>query len=405
MRVLKLMARTTVLGCAVSMIPAAAFAGGWSTEGIASYDLLFAEERFGFEFQSTYGFRNVDFKNASTTQSSIFGSYPLPGEDGADDIAADLWIGSAAVKMGLTDNLDFFARVSEPFEVREAPGFDWNGQYAIGETIGDTLSVEGMLSYRHEVSDGRFFRVFGGVRTMQMDFSQQAALYGTLAAPTLATSSDLAFGYRIGAAFEVPEIALRALVSYESAVDLDMEGALTDQGFLFTNAVAETTLPQSFEVKVQSGVAPGWLVSLGVKWTDWSVMQEASANLIGGEGALIPVLDGSTTRDLSYSDGWIVEAGVGHQLTDKLALGSSVIWDKGIGGPYSDYYAFTLGGAYDLGEHVTLSLGGTAIYKTADEGNYNVAIDLGGGPSVTNTDYEYDSSWNFALSSKLRFTF
>ncbi len=35
---------------------------------------------------------------------------------------------------------------------------------------------------------------------------------------------------------------------------------------------AAGTLPQSVELKVQSGIAPGWLAFGSVKWTDWSVL-------------------------------------------------------------------------------------------------------------------------------------
>ncbi|KZL21580.1 Outer membrane protein transport protein (OMPP1/FadL/TodX) [Pseudovibrio axinellae] len=420
MRVLKSMARTTILGCVVSMVPVAAFAGGWSTEGIAGYDLLFAEERFGFEFQSTYGIRNVDFENASTTIDRGDGSgpvstdlLPFDTDDSADNVAANLWVGAGSVKFGLTDNLDFFARVSEPFEVRELPGLDWNGQFAVGETKADSVAVDGMLSYKHEVSDGRFFRVFGGVRALQLSYGQAAnqlvdhPLYGpTPVGTSIDADSELQFGYRIGAAYEMPEIALRALVAYESAIDVELDGVLSANGASQFATYSSATLPQSIEAKIQSGVAPGWLVSLGVKWTDWSVLDSISVDALNPvTGDLL--LGDAVVRDLSYSDGWIVEAGVAHQLSDKLVIGGAVTWDKGIGGPYSDYYAFGLGGTYDIGEHVKLSLGGRAIYKTAGEGNYNIVkIDRSTGDyNTVNTDYEYDSSWNFALSTKLRFAF
>ncbi|SDR34577.1 outer membrane protein transport protein [Pseudovibrio sp. Tun.PSC04-5.I4] len=418
MRVLKVLARTTVLGCAVSLLPASAFAGGWSTEGIADYDLLFAKEKFAFEGQSTYADRNVDFKNAKTT----IGGNPAdavaknPGKNGAGDIAPNVWLNSGSAKIGLTDNIDFFARINQPYVISEQPGFDWNGKFAIGETNAESLGIDAMLSYKHEVSSGKFLRVFGGVRSVTVDYEQ---LSNTLIVPpstapkydstdvSLEVNTDREYGFRLGAAFEMPEIALRALVAYESEIDLNLDGdfgislpALLG-GPISAEASAEASLPQSIEAKVQSGVAPGWLVSLGVKWVDWSVLNKLAVNLTSADVRA----PSSVVRDLGYSDGWTVEAGVGHQLTEKLSVGSTLTWDKGIGGPYSDFYALGLGGSYDVTEKVKFSLGGRAIYKTAGEGSYNIARTTGTDVAEVNTDYEYDSSWNFAVSSKIRVAF
>ncbi|KZK99224.1 outer membrane protein transport protein [Pseudovibrio sp. Ad26] len=412
MRVLKTLAQTTVLGCAVSMIPAAAFAGGWSTEGIADYDLLFADGKFVFETQATYADRNVDFKNAETTQTSGLGSSTDSANSSADDIAPNIAVFSGAVKVELLDNLDLYARLNQPYLIREQPGFDWNGRFAIGETNADALGFDAMLSYKHEVSEGNFVRVFGGLRSVTVDYEQlsktdaSALGFGELDTE-INVDSEREYGFRIGAAFEKPEIALRALVAYESAIDVELDGALSIQNLGSHNSVAKATLPQSIEAKIQTGIAPKWLATVGVKWTDWSVLNELAVDVDAPGGALpLGAVPHKVVRHLGYSDGWIVEAGVGHQLTEKLSLGSSVTWDKGIGGPYSDTYSLSLGGSYDLAENVKFTLGGRAIYKTSGEGVYEIDKSAAAtGDSSVRTDYEYDSSWNFAVSSKLRVAF
>ncbi|MGH0001381.1 OmpP1/FadL family transporter [Pseudovibrio ascidiaceicola] len=407
MRVLKTLAQTTVLGCAVSMIPAAVFAGGWSTEGIADYDLLFADGKFVFETQATYANRNVDFKNAKTNQNTLAG--PLPedsAKSSAGDIAPNIAVFSGAVKVELLENLDLYARLNQPYLIREQPGFDWNGRYAIGETNADALGFDAMLSYKHEVSKGNFVRVFGGLRSVTVDYEQ---LSKTWAGPGVDLDTDInvdserEYGFRIGAAFEKPEIALRAMIAYESAIDVELDGALAIQGApVDFGASAEATLPQSIEAKIQTGIAPKWLASFGVKWTDWSVLNELAVDVASPPVGSVP---SKVVRDLGYSDGWIVEAGVGHQLTDKLSVGSSVTWDKGIGGPYSDTYSLSLGGSYDFAKNVKFTLGGRAIYKTSGEGVYEIDKSAPAGDSSVRTEYEYDSSWNFAVSSKIRVAF
>ncbi|AEV38896.1 membrane protein involved in aromatic hydrocarbon degradation [Pseudovibrio sp. FO-BEG1] len=411
MRVLKTLAQTTVLGCAVSMIPAAAFAGGWSTEGIADYDLLFADGKFVFETQATYADRNVDFKNAKTNQT---GQSEVTTDSSADDIAPNIAVFSGAVKVELLDNLDLYARLNQPYLIREQPGFDWNGRYAIGETNADALGFDAMLSYKHEVSEGNFVRVFGGLRSVTVDYEQLSKTDGSrLSLGDLDTDikvdSERQYGYRIGAAFEKPEIALRAMIAYESAIDLKLDGALNIQHLGSYDSVAKATLPQSIEAKIQTGIAPKWLATLGVKWTDWSVLNELAVDVAAPTptpaAPQLAAVPSRVVRGLGYSDGWIVEAGIGHQLTEKLSVGSSVTWDKGIGGPYSDTYSLSLGGSYDLADNVKFTLGGRAIYKTSGEGVYEIDKSAALGDSSVTTDYEYDSSWNFAVSSKIRVAF
>lgn len=426
MRVLKLAAQTTALGFAFSLAAGSALAGGWSSEGIADYGLMFEDGKFLIEGQTTYGVRSVDFKDAKTkVPNPLFnGSQPVspsnpthvpaPGESKASDIAPNISFNSVAAKVQLIENLDLYARFNQPYVIREQPGYNWSGRFAIAETNADSLGVDAMLSYKHEVSEGNFLRVFGGVRSVTVDYEQMSRTViggGTPSAfetdVKIGVDTEREYGYRLGASYEIPEIALRAMIAYESEIDLELSGdfgitlpALAG-GSIAALASADATLPQSVEAKIQTGIAPKWLATFGVKWTDWSVLNELSVDLESSD----PRAPSSVVRDLGYKDGWIVEAGVGHQLTDKLSLGSSLTWDKGIGGPYSDYYALSLGGAYDFAENVKLTLGGRAIYKTAGEGVYDITRNSALGAQSVSAAYEYDSSWNFAVSSKLRVGF
>lgn len=88
-------------------------------------------------------------------------------------------------------------------------------------------------------------------------------------------------GWRIGAAYEIPEIAFRASLMYNAAVDLgDVTGTLDLRqsplapglGGRVTDVYGTAEMPQSVEFKLQSGFAPGWLAYGSVKWVDWSVL-------------------------------------------------------------------------------------------------------------------------------------
>src|SRR5690606_12309050 len=91
-------------------------------------------------------------------------------------------------------------------------------------------------------------------------------------------------------------------------------------------------MPQSVELKVQSGIAPGWLAFGSIKWVDWSVLQIVSFCPVVTEGIIPCVADGPTeltSLDLLYRDGWTVTAGVGHSFNDHWSGALSLAWDRG----------------------------------------------------------------------------
>lgn len=83
-------------------------------------------------------------------------------------------------------------------------------------------------------------------------------------------------------------------------------------------------------------------------------------------------------------------------------------WDQGIGTSYSDVYSLGLGGAWQINEHVKWSLGGALAYKTAAKNRYpggSTIVDFGSGSTdlQDHMDLSYEASWNFALTTKLKF--
>jgi long-chain fatty acid transport protein len=89
----------------------------------------------------------------------------------------------------------------------------------------------------------------------------------------------------------------------------------------------EGSLPQSLELKAQTGVAPGWLVFGSVKWTDWSALDRLDLTL-GGQ---------PFSNIYDWRDGWTFTAGVGHEFTDRISGAFTVSYDRGVSTGW-DYY-------------------------------------------------------------------
>lgn len=155
-------------------------------------------------------------------------------------------------------------------------------------------------------------------------------------------------GWLAGAAYQIPEIALKASVTYRSEIDHD--ASVTETGYTAIGAVNPAitaimaspnkkltiTTPQSVNLDLQSGIMANTVAFANVRWVNWKdfsirpdkfgqVSQLATAST-GGQGFNL----------VEYSeDQWSANVGVGRKVNDKWAGNVSVGWDSGAGNPVS----------------------------------------------------------------------
>jgi len=195
--------------------------------------------------------------------------------------------------------------------------------------------------------------VIAGVSAQNLDY--QAAIPLTLTTSTPISINGWSTGWRAGLAYEIPEYALRVSAIYNAPVHYTLNGTAYGGA-----ASADVTTPQSFELRGQTGIAPGWLALGSVKWIDWSTLQRLTVTTIGAP--LVSTFD--------YRDGWTVTAGVGHAVNEQLSVVGTLSWDRGTSTPgangvltagtQTDRYGVALGGSYNLSPNVQLTGGVSA---------------------------------------------
>ncbi len=198
---------------------------------------------------------------------------------------------------------------------------------------------------RFDAGPGQLY-LLGGVFHEKFDYQRTQIVPTALIIPGAPGTLDAGLtlvgtdqGYRVGIGYDIPEIALRGQLMYRSGTSYGADGTFTVQtpfGPLAAPALGLGNLPQSVELKLQSGIAAGWLAFGSVKWTDWSVQE-----------ALIVQTPLATTADIyNWRDGWTVTAGVGHAFNEQVSGLASITYDRGVAT------------GYDLiGDSWTLSLG------------------------------------------------
>ncbi len=404
-----------------SLISTTALAGGFDRGGV-NIDQLFDNETSTADASVTFvtpqrSSRNIQrtINVAAPVVGALGGGVVAPLSTGEVEADGDFFVPRLGYKHSFTENVDCLFSYSEPFGADSNNGTG-NALSASSveffidtEDYGATCSV-GFAGPETSLGESQF-RIIGGVSYQEFDgfLSRQSFLdFAAAGIPTLAdggavqavvqggaaaggvpaplatvtntaglgtfTVSGDAVGYRVGASFEIPAIALRAVAIYNSAYDYELSGVQDNTGFgvATTNANAvvpislTTEIPQSVEVKLQTGIAEGTLAFANFKWQDWSRLQ--SIPIQGGVTATVAAAGGAVAVPTSlafeplYEDGYTVTGGIGRQLSENLSGLVSLTWDRGT--------ATTTGGQTD-----TWTLAGGLSFKE----NERFEVRIGGG--------------------------
>ena len=163
-------------------------------------------------------------------------------------------------------------------------------------------------------------------------------------------------------------------------------------------------MPETVELKVQSGIAPDWLAFGSIKWVNWSRLQSVDLCPVGTEA--IPCVQGSptfvTSLDLLYRDGWTVSGGVGHKFNDQWSGAASITWDRGTTTGLSaqtDTWTFGGGVSYTPTQNVELRFAGALGILTSGSAGPITKDGITYGDEVT---YDFDNDLVSALSATLK---
>lgn len=268
----------------------------------------------------------------------------LPGRTG--DMFDPTWTVSGAAKVGLGAGFSAALFLDQPYGAATTyPGGASPVATLYGGTTArlDTWEATGVLAW----DAGAGVKVYGGLRAQWLE---ARASIPFIAGYSVRGNGDWGAGYLAGVAYERPEIAFRAALTYASAVEHRLRTSETATvGGASTGAVASTTTirtPRSATLEVQSGVAPGTLAFGSVRWVEWSDFDIAPPLYLGLTGE--PLVDYT-------GDWWTWTAGLARQLTDALAGSVSLSYEPSIGGrlttlgPYDGRTTATAALSYDFG--------------------------------------------------------
>ena len=292
------------------------------------------------------------------------------------DIAGDYMFYNAALKLQLTDQVSFGFIYDQPFgadasysvadtgsAVAGGQGLFHNGTSATAVEV-DTQNLSFIFGYQ----PNKHFNFYAGpvYQTVKGNVQLRGLGYGgsgTFGSYNADIKETGDIGWLAGAAYQIPDIALKASVTYRSEIDHSTHLNETFNApslFAGLNAVPskETTIttPESVNLDLQSGIMADTVAFANIRWVNWkdfSIQPDKFTT-----ASKHPAVQASTGKPefalVAYTDDqWSVNAGVGRKVTDKWAGNVSVGYDTGAGNPVS-----TLGpteGYWNLGVGVQYS--------------------------------------------------
>ena len=219
-------------------------------------------------------------------------------------------------------------------------------------------------------------QIYGGpvAQRIEADTRLRGTAYGPATGYTSRTSPDTAYGYIAGVAYSIPEIALKAALTYRSEIEHTSQtyevyplAPVLSGGVLAAtrSSEIETTTPKSVNFDFQTGLNPTTLATAKVRWVPW------------GDFSIVPPLYNDASKGrfpdglalVDYDDDqWQVEVGVAKRVAPALAVSGTVGWDSGAGdettslGPIDGYYSLGLGAKYNVTENWAVSAGGKYLW-------------------------------------------
>ena len=272
------------------------------------------------------------------------------------DMGDDYYFPSAALKLQVTDHFSFGLLYDQPF------GAD--ATYSLSDTVsvaagGVGLFHNGTESTEVEVKTQSISMIFGYqptenfnfyagpvYQTVEGDVQLRGLAYGGNATfggynASIKETGDI--GWLAGAAFQIPDIALKASVTYRSEIEhsVNVKESFNSAGlFAGLNAApslnTDITTPQSVNLDFQTGIMANTVAFANVRWVDWSNFSVQPYKFgLASKNALVQSQSGKPEFDLvAYTDDQIsATVGVGRKLNDQWAGNVSVGWDSGAGNP------------------------------------------------------------------------
>lgn len=297
------------------------------------------------------------------------------------DMGDDYSFPSAAIKVQATDKISLGLLYDQPFgadATYQVDGSDFSDGAEGTKVEVRTNNLTALIGYQ-PTANWNFY--VGPVwQTVEADISLRGKAYAKSATQSLSgydinVAQKDAYGWAAGFAYQIPEIALKAAVTYRSEIKhkadtketffyskytgSQLASALSGQLIPDAPYNTEAITPQSVNIDLQTGVAANTLAFANLRWVHWDNFVVTPKYL-----AAITTVLGAKQNLIDYSDDqYSVTTGLSHKFNSKWAGTAAVGYDSGAGnpvttlGPVEGNWNVGLGAQYSPAESYFIAAG------------------------------------------------
>ncbi|GAA5629503.1 hypothetical protein Acal02_00096 [Acinetobacter calcoaceticus] len=332
---------------------------------------------------------------------------------------------AAALKLQLTDRISFGLLYDQPFGADITYPMQSNNTFSDNEFTqqGTSANVDTeSISMIFGVSPFSNFQLYSGAvyQSVKGDVALRGNSYSeAFNGYDAKFKQDHAVGWLAGLSYQIPDIALKAAVTYRSKIDHDMQVTETMFGQpleVTTPSKTKISTPQSVSLDFQTGVYKDTLAYANVRWVNWKDFNIRPTQF----GAVTEYLTGLISEgtytggfdlDSYQKDQWMANVGIGHQFSEKWSASTEVSWDSGTGDPASTLNPTQ--GSWGLGVGVQFNpapnyfiAGGIKYFwlgdVVAEDGTYYIPVP-GIKPIAEQADFKDNSAIGYGLKIGYRF--
>ncbi|KHF75770.1 Outer membrane protein E [Acinetobacter sp. neg1] len=332
---------------------------------------------------------------------------------------------AAALKLQLTDRISFGLLYDQPFGADITYPMQSNNTFSDNEFTqqGTSVNVDTeSISMIFGVSPFSNFQLYGGAvyQSVKGDVALRGNSYSeAFNGYDAKFKQDHAVGWLAGLSYQIPDIALKAAVTYRAKIDHDMQVTETMFGQpleVTTPSKTKISTPQSVSLDFQTGVYKDTLAYANVRWVNWKDFHIRPTQF----GAVTEYLTGLISEgtytggfdlDSYQKDQWMANVGIGHQFSEKWSASTEVSWDSGTGDPASTLNPTQ--GSWGLGVGVQFNpapnyfiAGGIKYFwlgdVVAEDGTYYIPV-AGIKPIAEQADFKDNSAIGYGLKIGYRF--
>lgn len=285
------------------------------------------------------------------------------------DMADDYYFPSAALKIQATEHFSFGLLYDQPYGADSQYASD-AGTFGDGDE-GTSVKVSTnnlSLIFGYQPTENWNFYAGPVYQTVKGSVSLRGAAYSLLSGYDINLKQDEAFGWLAGAAYQIPEIALKAAVTYRSEIKHELDTTETSNIYIPSYGIdlrsvtsqTEVITPQSVNLDFQTGVAKDTLAFANVRWVHWDQFSVSPKALATASY----IAKGKAQNLIDYSEDQIsATIGLSHKFNQKWSGSVSAGWDSGAGnpvttlGPVEGYWSLGLGGQYSPTENYFVQAG------------------------------------------------